>query len=158
VSVAALLLVAVAAYSLPWMQKEAMRSAVYDVQTHIQLAKIEAVSRNRECRFVIDTANRTVEVFDGNGTSGTTADDILLYDSTLPENVNFTDPQAGSAVTLDDLGSGVFQVVFTSDGIVSVGAGAVMLHGGQSFGRISVFAAGGVQVDRWNGSSWYAGA
>jgi Tfp pilus assembly protein FimT len=160
VAVAALALVAVSAFSLPWMQKEAMRSAVYDVQTHMQLAKIEAVSRNRECRFVVDTGTRTLQVLDGNGTpsASNTGDDILLYDATLPSNVSFTNPGAGAAVTLDDLGSGVYQVEFTSDGIVLLGAGSVMLQGGQSFGRISVFAAGGVQVDKWNGSSWHAGA
>jgi Tfp pilus assembly protein FimT len=160
VAVAAMMLVIVAAISLPWMQKESMRSAVYDVQTYIQLAKIEAVSRNRECRFVVDTSTGVLRVFDGAGTDAATdtSDDLLLYETTLPDNVSFTDPQAGAAVTLEDIGSGSFQLEFTSDGIVNAGAGAVMLQGGQSYGRISVFAAGGVEVERWTGSAWYAGA
>jgi len=160
VAVGALLLVVVSAFSIPWMQKEAMRSAVYDVQTYIQLAKIEAVGRNRECRFVVDTSTRTLQVFDGAGTDAATdtTDDILLYDTTIPEVVSFTNPQMGAAVTLDDLGSGAYQIEFTSDGIVNTGTGVVMLHGGESYGRISVYAAGGVEVERWNGAAWYSGA
>jgi len=160
VAVGALILAIVSAVSIPWMKKEAMRSAVYDVQTYIQLAKIEAVSRNRECRFVVDTTNRKLEVYDGSGTDAATdkTDDVLLYETTIPESVSFTNPQTGAAVTLDDMGTGAFQIEFTSDGIVNVGAGVVMLHGGSSFGRVSVYAAGGVEVERWNGSGWYAGA
>jgi len=160
VAVAAMMLVIVAAISIPWLQREAMRSAVYDVQTYVQLAKIESVSRNRECRFVVNTSTGDLRVFDGAGTDAATdtTDDILLYETTLPDNVTFTNPGVGAAVTLQDLGSGSYQLEFTSDGIVNAGAGEVMLQGGASFGRISVFAAGGVEVERWNGSAWNAGA
>jgi len=158
VAVAALLMVAVTAYSVPWLQKEAMRSATFDVQTHMQLARIEAVSRNRPCRFVVDTGQAKMEVYDGNGTPLTTVDDILLHDADLPSNVTFTDPLSGSAVTLESLGSGVYQTVFASDGVVTSGSGAVKLHGGESYSQVSVFAAGGVQVAKWSGSAWYAGS
>lgn len=158
VAVAGLLMVSVTAWSVPWMQKEAMRSATFDVQTHLQLARIEAVSRNRPCRFVVDTGQGKMQVYDGNGTSGTTSDDILLYEAALPTNVSFTDPQSGAAVTLQALGSGVYQTVFASDGIVTAGTGAVKLHGGEAYSQISVFAAGGVQVAKWSGSAWSVGS
>ena len=155
VSLASVTLVATAAYALPWIAKERARSAVYDVQSHLQLTRIEAVSRNRDCRFVLDTSTRTVQVFDGNGTSATKADDIRLYEATLPSDIQFARPDAGNAVTLSQVGtSSVYETVFTSDGIVSQGAGEVALYGGQEYNRVMVYGAGGVSVDRWAGSGW----
>lgn len=158
VAMATLLLVAAAAYSVPWMAKEAMRSAVYDVQTYFQLARIEAVSRNQETRFVVDTANGQLIVFDTNGTAGT-GDDTELYRTSLASSVTFARPDAGVAVTLTQIGaSDSYQVRFTSDGTVAAGAGDICLFGGQQFGRISIFAAGGTQVASWKNGAWYVGS
>jgi Tfp pilus assembly protein FimT len=158
VSVAALVLVATAAYSIPWIAKESMRSAVYDVQTYLQLARIEAVSRNRDCRFVVNTSNRTLQILDGNGTS-TTSDDTELYLRSLPDSVTFARPDAGAAVTLAQIGGGSsYEVVFTADGTVSAGTGEAVLFGGQLYGRIRVFGAGGTQVEHWDGTGWVLGS
>ena len=62
-------------------------------------------------------------------------------------------------VSLSQIGaSDDYQTVFTSDGMVVLGQGEVCLLGGQRFGRISVFGAGGIQVERWTGSAWYVGS
>lgn len=155
VALAGVTLVATATYSLPWIARERARSAVYDVQSYLQLTRIEAVSRNRQCRFVLDTSTRDLQVFDGNGTTGTKADDVLLYETTLPSQIQFARPDTGAAVTLSQVGtSSAYETVFTSDGIVSQGTGEVALFGGNEFNRIMVFGAGGVSVDRWAGSGW----
>jgi Tfp pilus assembly protein FimT len=157
VAAAALVLVATMAYAIPWMAKESMRSAVYDVQTYLQLARIEAISRNRDCRFVVDTSTGGLSVFDSNGTADP-LDDTELYSNRLPENVVFTRPEGGSAVTLSQIDGGPsYEAVFTSDGTVTAGTGEVVLHGGEMFGRVQIFGAGGIQVDRWDGSQWAVG-
>ena len=157
VSAAALLVVATAAYSIPWLARESMRSAVYDVQTYLQLTRIEAVSRNHECRLVLNTTRRTLQIFDSNATVSTT-DDSRLYTRSLPSSVTFARPDMGLPLTLSQIGTSTYQVVFDSDGTVTSGTGDVYLFGGDRFGRISVFAAGGTQVERWNGVSWEIGS
>ncbi|HEV8702736.1 MAG TPA: prepilin-type N-terminal cleavage/methylation domain-containing protein [Candidatus Polarisedimenticolia bacterium] len=51
---------AVATYSIPWLGREEMRGAVYTIQEYLQLARVQAVSRNRDCRFLIDSVSRQV--------------------------------------------------------------------------------------------------
>ena len=157
VSAAALVLAATAAYSLPWIARENMRSAVYDVQTYVQLARIEAVSRNRDCRMVVETSARTLQVFDSNGTAAKN-DDTELYSRTLPSSVTFARPDVGSPVTFALISGDRYDVTFTSDGTVSSGTGEAVIFGGQRFARISVFAAGGTRVEKWNGNGWEIGS
>ena len=157
-SVAALVLVATAAYSIPWIARENMRGAVYDLQTFLQLTRIEAVSRNRDCRMVVDTSTRRLQVLDTNGTSATT-DDAQLYTRTLPSSITFARPDSGVAVGFSQIGGGSsYEVIYTSDGMVTTGVGSAHLFGGQRYGRVSVFGAGGTAVERWNGSSWQSGS
>jgi prepilin-type N-terminal cleavage/methylation domain-containing protein len=154
-SLAAVALVASASYALPWIARERGRSAVYDVQSYLQLTRIEAVSRNRDCRFVLDTSTRTLQVYDDNGTPATQTDDVLLYEETLPDDIQFARPDSGAPVTLSQVGtSSVYETVFNSDGTVSSGSGEVALFGGNEFNRVIVFGAGGVSVDRWHGNGW----
>ena len=158
VSVAGLVLVATAAYSIPWIARENMRGAVYDVQTFLQLTRIEAVSRNRDCRMVVNTSTRRLQVFDTNGTSLTT-DDTQLYTRTLPSSITFARPDSGVAVGYSQIGgSSSYEVIYTSEGTVSTGVGTAHLFGGQRYGRISVFGAGGTAVERWDGSGWESGS
>jgi len=158
-SLASLVLVATAAYSLPWMARETMRGAVYDVQTYLQLARIEAVSRNRPCRFLIDTDAKTIRVLDTMGTTGSTLDDETLYRADLPSSITFAKPTAGDAVTLANIGgTGQYEAQFSADGLVDSGTGDIHMFGGQQYGRISVYLAGGVHVERWTGSAWTAGS
>ncbi len=143
-------------YSMPWMVKESVRSAAFDVNGMLQLTKVEAVSRNRPIRFVVDTAAGELQVWDTLG-SGSTSDDVLLHDRTLPTHVVFARPDTGSAVTLDTVDAASYQAVFTSDGMLSSGPGVICLHGGESFGSVAVYAAGAIEILRWNGTEWTSG-
>jgi len=145
-----------AAYSMSWMVKESVRSAAFDVNGMLQLAKVEAVSRNRPCRFVIDTAAGELQVWDTLG-SVPVSDDVLLHDRTLPTSVIFARPDTGSAITLDPVGATSYQAIFTPDGMLAGGPGVVCLNGRESFGSVSVYAAGGTEVFRWNGTGWASG-
>jgi prepilin-type N-terminal cleavage/methylation domain-containing protein len=158
VAVASLALIATAAYSVPWIAREKMRGAVYDVQLYMQLARIEAVSRNQLCRMVLDTTGGTLEVFDSNGTSNT-ADDLLLYSRRLPASIEFDRPDSGSAVTLSQIGStDSYQATFNSNGTVDAGSGVVVIHGAEQYGKVSIFGAGGTQVEKWTNGAWHVGS
>ena len=158
VAVASLALMATAAYSVPWIAREKMRGAVYDVQLYMQLARVEAVSRNTDCRMVVDTASGTLQVLDSIGTAGI-YDDILLYQRSLPDSVEFNRPDIGSAVTLAQIGgSDSYQAIFTSNGTVTSGIGEVVIHGGEQYGKVSVYGAGGTQVEKWNNGAWHVGS
>ena len=150
-------LVATAYFSLPMLGRELARSAAYDVESFLRLARTEALSRNRDCHFVIDSANRTLQVFDSNGTS-TTTDDELLHNRVLPRTIGFARPDAGAPITFSSLGGTSYGISFKSDGAVDGSTGEVVLFGGDHYVKLEVFAAGGTQKMRWNGSSWKTGA
>jgi len=143
----------------PLIGTEGGRSAVYEIQTMAQLARMEAVARNRECRLLISPALRQVMVTDSLGTTVTT-DDQVLHDSTLPESVSFERPDTGAAVTWESLGGSPawFGVRFASDGTIEAGEGDVVVHGGDRYGRISLFTAGSAQVTTWSNGAWRATA
>lgn len=157
VAMGSLILGITAAYTVPWFAKESMRSSTHEVETYMQLARIEAVSRNQPCRFLLDTANREIAVFDMMGTANP-ADDVELYRRDLPDTVSFANPQGGAAVTLFSLGSDKYHTVFDGDGTVLAGSGVVCLFGGERYQRVSVFDAGGLAVTRWNGNQWQMGS
>ena len=156
-AVASLGLLAVGTYAVPWVAREGLRSAIYDVQTYMQLARIEAISRNRDCRFVVDTSNNRISVLDSAGTASV-GDDILLYESDLPDTVSFARPDTGSAVTLDNVSGSIYQTRFGSDGIVNVGTGEVVMFGGSKYEKVEVFGAGGIRIQKWNGTGWAIGS
>ncbi len=153
----ALVVAAAATYGISWIGREEMRGAVYQVQTHLQLSRIQAVTRNRDCRFLIDGGSGLIQVVDLNDPANGT-DDILLYTLTLPRTVTFSRPDSGSPITLALLSGTTYQATFASDGSVSSGAGEIVLNGGQEYDRISLYGAGGVRVERWDGSSWSLGS
>jgi Tfp pilus assembly protein FimT len=132
----------VAAYSMHSIAREQVRSTANDVRALMQLAKMEAVGRNRDCRFVVESGNGLLQVWDGVDTSAT-GDDELLHESRLPQAVAFARPDVGPALTIDQIGATpAFQTVFAADGTVASGTGGVF------------FGAGGVQLSHWNGSVW----
>jgi Tfp pilus assembly protein FimT len=153
----AVIVTAIGTYSLPWLGREEMRGAVYQVQQYLQLARAQAVTRNRACRFQIDTASRRMTVLDLNDPASTT-DDILLHDATLSTRISFTRPDGGSALTLTSLGGSLYGATFASNGSVSTGAGLIALQGGDGSYRVSLYGAGGVRVERWDGTAWVLGS
>lgn len=157
VAVAALAVTVTIVYSAPWVARESMRSAANDVHSFMQLSKIEAASRNRDTRFVVDTVKRTLEVWDSLGTDSD-GDDVRLHEARLPTTVIFSRPDVGDPITLDQIGgSKRYEAVFTSDGIVSDGVGAVFLYGGEKYGSVEIHAAGGTEIKYWSGTGWRAG-
>jgi hypothetical protein len=144
-------------YSLRWLNAEECRSAVYQTQMLLSLARVEAVSRNRPCRFEIDDQSRRVAVFDLND-PGNNADDIPLADIELPTRVAFSDPEGAAAITLAVLGGSRFGAVFEPDGVVSSGTGYIIIQGDEAWNRLSLYAAGGTRIERWTGAAWQAGS
>ena len=153
----AMLLTAVVTYALPWVSREEMRGAVYQVQNYLQRARIEAVTRNRSCRFILEADSGRFQVVDLND-PGDATDDETLATATLPGTVSFSDPEGGPAITLSLISGSTYQATFAPDGSVSDGAGVIMFAGGERSDRLTLFGAGGVRVDTWNGSTWVAGA
>jgi Tfp pilus assembly protein FimT len=149
----AILFVAGTVVSVPWLAREASRGALHDARVLLQTARMEAVRRNHACSFQIDLGARTMAVVDMNGTS-TTADDVNLRSRALPAPVAVARPDAGAPVTFELVGGSVYRVVFDPHGYVTSGAGELVLYGGERYGRIRVYSAGGVRHERWDGSSW----
>jgi len=157
-ALAASVLLVLGSYAMPWLRQEAMRSALYDVQTHLQLARVEAITRNRSCRFEIDTATRLIRVYDRVDPADTT-DDVLLHSAQIATDIVFSRPGGGDPVTLSQIGATTaYEAVFGSDGAVSDGVGDVVFLGGVRYSRVSVFGAGGTQVERWNDGAWHVGS
>ena len=152
-----LCVLAVGNYSLGWLNAEDVRSAVGQTQRLVQQARIEAIARNRACRFILDTAARRVQVVDLNDPTDAT-DDITLSDVALSSKVSFGDPSGNPAVTLASLGGGRYQATFASDGTVSAGIGVMSFQAKTGYRRLSLFGAGGNKLENWNGSAWQVGS
>ncbi len=149
-ALATAVLVVATTFSIPMLARETMRSSVYDVQMTMQVARVEAVTRNRNTRFDLNRAQRWVRVIDLE-----TGEE--LHRRQLPSAVSFARPDAGQAVTLPPAGPVMHQVTFFADGTVNNG-GDVCLHGGNDYRKLSLYGAGGVQIERWTGSKWVSGS
>ncbi len=154
-AIAAVLIALTMLIAGPMIGNESGRGAVYELQSLAQLARMEAVARNRECRLLLCPTSREVLVTDTRATVDPT-DDEVLHGTVLPESVTFERPDAGSAVTWASIGGTPewFQVRFASDGIVEAGEGDVVVHGGDRYGKVAVFVSGGTQVTTWSASEW----
>ena len=152
-AIAAALVMVSATYSIAWLSRTEGRSAVYTVQTFVQRARMEAVARNRSCRFTVDTATGTIRVLDLVDFANT-SDDLVLANATLSTKVGFARPDFGSAVTLESISGTTYGATFDSSGALSAGAGLVALAGAQDYFRVNVYGAGATSVERWDGTSW----
>jgi len=155
-TVATMVVAFAAMAAVPHLAKEAMRSTLHNGGTLVRAARIEAVKRDRACRFVVDLTARTMSVVDTNGT-GTTSDDTVLRSTGLPSIVSVARPDTGSPITFTATGS-VYHVEFDADGHVSSGAGEMVLCSGERYGKVVVYTAGGVRYEKWNGSAWIVGS
>ncbi len=152
-AIGGMVLAVAATTSVAWIGREAARSAVYSIQTQLQLARMQAVSRNRVCQFTIDTATRQVQVVDLNDLS-TSADDVVLSNVTVSARISFARPDGTTPVTLASVSGTRYQATFTQDGAVSQGAGVISVAGGDGFEQLTLYGAGGIRLERWNGSAW----
>ncbi|MCP3980895.1 MAG: hypothetical protein GY716_16455 [bacterium] len=155
--VAAVVMTVVAVSSLSVFGREGARSAIYDVQTFMQTARTESITRNQDCRFVVDSSKRKIYIYDTQGTS-LPGDDVLLKDQLLPSVIGFARPDTGSPITLSLVSGTTYETVFSGDGSVSAGTGEVVLFGGEHYAKISVYGAGGLLVEHWDGSGWQLGS
>ena len=134
------------AYSVPWMARESLRGSIQEVRSLMQLTRMEAASRHRECRFEIGTADGTMRSLDTMGTDDR-SDDVPLYSADLPRTLALARPGLELPVTLSPIdGTSSFEVVFASDGSVEAGAGELWLHGGQGYGSVAVHGAGAIEI------------
>jgi len=140
-----------------WILREAARSAVYEVQSHLQLARAHAITRSHKTRFVIDQATRRIEIFDLND-PGDPNDDLLLSAMTLSRTIEFDRPDAGAPITLHSWGGSRYDATFLPEGSVHDGVGEIVIEAGGAYHKVSLYAAGGVGVQRWNGAAWQKGA
>jgi len=153
---AGLLVTAGIVFALPWVGREEVRGAAYQVQSHLQLARVHAITRNRACRFVLDAQSGLIQVVDLNDPADGT-DDTLVASATLPRTVSFADPSGATPITLAALAGTNYQATYTSDGRVSEGAGTITLNGGGRYERVTLFGAGGLRAEIWDGAAWRAG-
>lgn len=144
-------------YASNWIRREQMRSSAYVLQTHLQMARVEAMSRNRDCRFQIDTSDGSIQVLDLNDPSDTT-DDILIARTELPVTVQFARPDVGAPVTLNNISGSLYETTFRQDGVVTSGNGSIHISSDDLYRKISVYVAGGVHLQTWDSSSWAEGA
>jgi Tfp pilus assembly protein FimT len=144
-----------AAFSVPWIARESARSAAHQLVSALQLTKMEAVKRNVDCRMTVETDLRRLRIWDSVGTSST-VDDILIFTVQLPEGIAFARPDSGDPVTFASIDSTTFALTFASDGSVSAGQGEVVLYGGGAYRRLSVYVAGGMEIQVWDGEAWGA--
>lgn len=154
-AVFALVLMFSLTHAIGWMGRVESRSAVYSVQSFLQRARMEAVSRNRACLFTLDTATGTIRVVDLVDVASN-SDDLLVSAASLSPRISFARPDSGAAVTLASISGTTYGATFASDGSLSAGSGVVSLLGGAGYFRVSLYGAGGAVVERWNGASWVA--
>ena len=57
-AVITVILVVVGLAAVPWIAAESARSAIHEAGTLLQRAKAEALSRNHNCRFLVDVGQR----------------------------------------------------------------------------------------------------
>jgi len=143
-------------FATTYIRKERMRSAAYVVQTHMQMARIEALSRNRNCRFTIDDSDGTIEVLDLMDPADA-SDDVVISSTQLPTEIAFDRPDAGSPISLNNISGTIYETTFQQDGVVSSGDGDICMKIDEDYRRVSVYVAGGVHMSRWHLGVWAEG-
>ena len=68
--------------------------------------------------------------------------------------ISFKLPDLSTPVTLYNVSGTAYRSRFGSDGAVTEGAGFVAMFGGDRYERLTLFGAGGIRLERWNGSAW----
>jgi hypothetical protein len=121
-----------------FLRREAAPADLLDrLHTLLQLARLEAVSREVDCRLEVDRHARRLEVWDSRGTPDP-GDDLLLYRSAVPAQAKLlwvgldAEPQALPR----------FEIRFDPRGRVRGGAGEVRVLGLPRSGSVEVRESG----------------
>jgi hypothetical protein len=122
--------------------RETARGAAASLHTFFQLARVEAIARDRPVRLALDPSERQVSVLDTLGTR-VPDDDLELHRAVLP---------AGIALSAPDGEHGAALVEFRPDGTAD--AAAVPLNDGAVFQRVAVDGASRIRVEEWDGAAW----
>jgi Tfp pilus assembly protein FimT len=152
-AICSVLLAVTTSYAIGWLGRVEGRAAAFTAESFLQRARMEAVSRNRDCQFTVDTATKHMRVIDLMDPANAT-DDLILADVTLSSKVDFARPDFGSAVTLTLISGTTYGATFSSDGSLSSGTGLVALKAGDGYLRVSLYGAGGAAVEQWDGVNW----
>lgn len=162
-----------------WLPRYRLRSAVRDVASAMQLARLGAIKDNREWAIQFDTNGQTYRVLSDDGADAAwgTADDVGYKGDVNPwsqstrrladyRNVNFGDNGYGSWFDGSGVGDGVTfvnnRVEFNPDGTAGpdlfngiVGSAYLRNNrGGAACARIRFTATGAIEVVYWDGDSW----
>jgi prepilin-type N-terminal cleavage/methylation domain-containing protein len=162
-----------------WLPRYRLRSAVRDVASGMQLARLGAIKDNREWAIQYDVNAQTYTVLSDEGPDGAwgTADDVGYKGDASPwtqstrrladyRNVSFGDNGYGSWFDGSDVGDGVTfmnnRVEFNPDGTAGpdlfngiVGSAYLRNNrGGATCARIRFTATGAIEVVHWDGDSW----
>jgi type II secretory pathway pseudopilin PulG len=147
VALSSLTLGVTASYTLPLhTDDEDALDAAEAARTFAQLARLEAIHRNRSCSLIVDPAAGTLRVVDSMGTAQE-GDDEVLYERALAAPLTFDRPD-GSRPPEN------YETVFSALGTAQVGSADLVLHDGVSYGKLSIPATGLPRVERWAGSAW----
>jgi prepilin-type N-terminal cleavage/methylation domain-containing protein len=165
-----------------WLPRYRLRSAVRDVASNMQLARLGAIKDNREWAIQFDTNAQTYRILSDDGADDTwgTLDDVgykgdlspwLLSTRSLADyrNVSFGDNGYGSwlgGALIGDLSDGISfgnnRVEFRPDGTAGpsgingiVGSAYLQNNRGDaSCARVRFTATGAIEVVHWDGDSW----
>ncbi len=165
-----------------WLPRYRLRSAIRDVASAMQLARLGAIKDNNEWAIQYDTNAQTYRVLSDDGADGVwgTPDDVGYKGDASPwslstrrladyRNVSFGDNGYGSWLgppLTGDFSDGVTftnnRVNFRPDGTAGPGGangivGSVYLQnnrGDAACARIRFTATGAIEVVHWNGNSW----
>ncbi|MDP2863389.1 MAG: prepilin-type N-terminal cleavage/methylation domain-containing protein [Desulfobacterales bacterium] len=120
-----------------WYQHQGLRSAVVELQSNLQLAKMSAVKQNQGCSVIVNA---------GAGSYNIPCIGKTVSLGTYNGGVVFDSPN-GSAT------AGV--LTFTSRGICTP-FGSIYLtnQDNSAYYRTQVFISGGVATSKWNGAIW----
>jgi type II secretory pathway pseudopilin PulG len=152
-----------------WLPRYRLRSAVRDVASAMQLARLGAIKDNKIWAIEFDTDAQTYTVWSsGDDGIGDTGDDVAISTTSLADyrNISFGDNGYGSwfgGGPIDDGVTFVDNLVwFRPDGTAGpdlfngiVGSAYLQNNrGGAACARIRFTATGAIEVVHWDGDSW----
>lgn len=150
VAAAALAVLATAARVLPGATTPStVRRAALQLHTDLQLARVEAVSRDRLCYARLDLEQRSIAVLDSMGTPSET-DDRRLRETTLPPSVIVTSGEADPEAPADN--ARTLTLEFRPEGVATTGA--ITVFDGSEYRRVRVDESAHLWLLRWDGHGW----